>query len=98
HLPRLVPADALNGIDADTLVSSPQQLLTLPPAVLEGVREAFGQSLSTVFLLGVPLAVAAFALSWFLPQVALRERSTGAAKDGGDESPEGATVPLVLEA
>lgn len=75
NLPRLVPEGALDGIDNESLLSSPERLLTLPPAVLDGVREAFANSLSTVFLLSVPLALAAFALSWFLPQVALRERA-----------------------
>ncbi len=82
HLPRLVPEADLNGIDSRTLVSSPEQLLALPPEVLEGVREAFGNSLGTVFLLAVPLALLAFAISWFLPHVALRERPmTGAAAE-----------------
>jgi EmrB/QacA subfamily drug resistance transporter len=89
NLPRLVPDSALNGIDSSTLTASPEQLMTLPPAVLEGVREAFSLSLETVFLLAVPLALAAFVLSWFLPQVALRERSVGSMRpenrDAGDE-------------
>jgi EmrB/QacA subfamily drug resistance transporter len=74
HLPRFVPAEALNGISARTLTSSPERLRALPPEVLHGVREAFAHSLETVFLLAVPLALIAFAVSWLLPEVALRER------------------------
>jgi hypothetical protein len=99
NLPRLVPESSLNGIDSNTLVSSPEQLLALPPAVLEGVRQAFSESLGTVFLLAVPLALAAFVLSLFLPNIALRERSVGSMRPGGP--PRGAegeeTAPVVAE-
>ncbi len=93
HLPRLVPEGSLNGLDSRTLLSSPEQLAALPPEVLDGVREAFGNSLGTVFLLAVPLALLAFGLSWLLPHVALRERPTFRVTPEG-EAPE---VPLVVE-
>ena len=94
HLPRLVPDGALEGIDSRSLVSSPQQLLALPPEVLEGVREAFATSLGTVFLLAVPLALAAFALSWFLPDVVLRERSLRSMRPENRAGAEPAAPPV----
>lgn len=75
HLPRLISEEQLQGIDRATLTGSPQTLLSLPPDVLEGVREAFTLSLHSVFILAVPLALLAFALSWLLPHVDLKERS-----------------------
>ena len=70
----MVDISALQGISAQELTSSPERLRALPPEVLEGVRQAFASSLETVFLLAVPLVVLAFVVSWFLPQVTLRER------------------------
>ena len=94
NLPRLVPESALNGIDSATLTASPEQLSTLPPAVLDGVQQAFSLSLETVFLLAVPLALAAFALSWFLPEVALRERAPGSTRPQGSPEKDEATVVI----
>ena len=96
NLPRLVPEGSLNGIDSGTLLSSPQQLLALPPDVLEGVRQAFGDSLGTAFLLAVPLALAAFGLSWLLPHVALRERAVLSKRPGGQPAGE-EPMPVVVE-
>jgi MFS family permease len=96
HLPRLISADALAGIDRDKLLSSPQELLLLPPEVLEGVRESLSRSLETVFLLAVPLALLAFAISWFLPHVPLRERSVAPAPPDGGPSAETLEAPAVI--
>jgi EmrB/QacA subfamily drug resistance transporter len=95
HLPRLVSPDALQGIDSATLTASPERLAMLPPAVLDGVREAFAMSLETVFLLAVPLALLAFALSWFLPHVELQERAP-ISREGG-EGEEDAGMHVVVE-
>jgi MFS family permease len=96
HLPRLIPADSLQGIDSSTLLSSPQELLLLPPEVLNGVRESFSQSLETVFLLSVPLALLAFAISWFLPHVPLRERSVPVSQPGGGAPDDRNEAPVVI--
>jgi len=47
-------------------------LRLLPPAVQAEVIHAYALSLSTVFLVAVPIAAVAFVLSWLLPEVRLR--------------------------
>ena len=71
HLGRLVPAGA--GLDVSTLSSAPEQVRALPSAIENGVVEAFSLSLGTVFTLAVPVAVAAFLVVLFLPELPLRE-------------------------
>jgi EmrB/QacA subfamily drug resistance transporter len=56
--------------------ASPAALAKLPPAVHTGFIEAFAASLHTVFLAAAPVAAVAFALSWLLPEVPLRQTST----------------------
>ncbi len=95
HLPRLVDISTLQGISAQELTSSPERLRALPPEVLEAVRQAFASSLETVFLLAVPLVLCAFAVSWALPQVTLRERAVpGAANREDAEAP---PPPVAIE-
>jgi MFS family permease len=69
-LPRLVPGE---NIDVDSLQADPDQLASMAPAVRDGIVESFAQSLSTVFLVGVPFAVAALITVWRLPEHPLRE-------------------------
>ena len=73
NLSRFVPTDALAGLSTRALTSSPERLRELPPAVLEGLRQAFAHSLQTVFLLAIPVALIAFAFSWLLHDVPMRE-------------------------
>ena len=47
-------------------------LRLLPPAVQAEVIHAYALSLSTVFLVAVPIAALAFVLSWLLPEARLR--------------------------
>lgn len=47
-------------------------LRQLPPSVRAEVVHSYALSLSTVFLVGVPIAAVAFILSWLLPEVRLR--------------------------
>jgi EmrB/QacA subfamily drug resistance transporter len=56
-------------------------LRLLPPAVRAEVVHAYALSLSTVFLVAVPIAALAFVLSWLLPEV--RMRTTTQATDVG---------------
>jgi hypothetical protein len=81
NLARFLPADVLDGLNTRTLTSSPEQLRGLPPAVLEGLREAFAASLQTVFLLAIPVALVAFAFSWLLHDVPMRERPGAASSE-----------------
>ncbi len=55
--------------------SSPAVLAKLPPAVHLGYQEAFAASLHTVFLVAVPISAVAFALTWLLQEVPLRQTS-----------------------
>ena len=56
-------------------------LRLLPPTVQAEVIHAYTLSLSTVFLVAVPIAAVAFILSWLLPEVRLR--TTAQATDVG---------------
>jgi hypothetical protein len=51
---------------------SPAQLKALPPVVRHVLVTGYADSLQTVFLAAVPVALLAFALTWFLPEVPLR--------------------------
>jgi hypothetical protein len=67
-----VPADS--GLTAGQLLgSTPAQLRDLPQAVHDGAIQAFALSLHTMFLWVVPLAIAAFLLTWLLQEIPLRD-------------------------
>jgi len=53
--------------------ASPATLAKLPAAVHSGYIHAFSASLHTVFLIAVPIAAVAFALTWLLKEVPLRK-------------------------
>ncbi|MEX2237823.1 MAG: MDR family MFS transporter [Dehalococcoidia bacterium] len=72
-LPRLVSSEQLQGRSSAELTASPEVIHSLPPEVLAGVIEAFSRSLHSVFLWAVPVAVLAFAVSWLLREIPLRE-------------------------
>ena len=74
-LPKYVPASALHKVSPRALIGSPAQLRLLPTAVHHGVVLAFSQALATVFLFSIPVGLAAFALSWFVREVPLREQA-----------------------
>jgi DNA-binding MarR family transcriptional regulator len=56
-----------------TAGASPAALAKLPSAVHSGYVHAFAASLHTVFLVAVPIAAVAFALTWLLKEVPLRQ-------------------------
>jgi hypothetical protein len=75
-IPVLVPGAAGKAIHVNGNFSmSPTQLHSFPPVVQQGILESFVRSLHSVFLLGVPIAVALFALTLLLKQTALRTAS-----------------------
>jgi EmrB/QacA subfamily drug resistance transporter len=80
HLPREVPSSALGDIDPSALTSSPEVIHALPPDVLAGVLNAFAASLQSVFLVAVPIALVAFALTLRLREIPLRSSVGGAAE------------------
>ncbi|MGH9029594.1 MAG: MFS transporter, partial [Acidimicrobiales bacterium] len=75
ELPKYLPASALRHITGKNISSNPAQIDAFPPAVRHGYVQAFSHSLQTVFLLGVPFCAVAFALTWLLKEVPLREHA-----------------------
>lgn len=68
-----IPSSALRSIlSGSSIVVNPAAIDRLPPAVRSPIRDAFSHSLQTVFLVAVPFAVLAFALSWLMKEIPLR--------------------------
>nr|WP_312892666.1 MDR family MFS transporter [Allostreptomyces psammosilenae] len=71
-------ADALRGVvlppgfDPSAAQSDPRLSEALPPAVQRDFLHAYAESIGNVFLYAVPVALAAFLLSWLLKEVPLR--------------------------
>lgn len=82
-LQQTVSSDAVSTVGRGALTASPQQLRELPEAVHAGVVQAFSQSLHLVFLVLVPIAIAAFIVSWFVPEVPLRRTVHQSSGDKG---------------
>ena len=67
---------------------SPALLAHLPAPILHGVTSAYSSTIDTVFLVAVPVAGAAFLLTWLLPELHLKTHAgagpqAGAATDPG---------------
>jgi len=73
-LPRLLPGGVHTHVTA-SFVSSPQSVRALAAPIRSGVIQSFVHSLHTVFVVGVPVAVAAFLLATLLPEVPLRRHT-----------------------
>jgi EmrB/QacA subfamily drug resistance transporter len=65
-----------SGFSIATAQANPEVLRKLPAAVRDGVLHAYSLALHPVFLWAIPVAVVAFALSWFLREVPLRATSS----------------------
>jgi EmrB/QacA subfamily drug resistance transporter len=52
---------------------NPSAIHKLPAALQSGVVQGIAHTVSTMFLIGVPIAFAAFLLSWTLPEIELRK-------------------------
>jgi hypothetical protein len=52
---------------------TPAALAHLPAAVHQGFVSGYAESIQTVFLIAVPIAVLAFVASWLIPQVELKQ-------------------------
>ncbi|HUC36565.1 MAG TPA: MFS transporter [Acidimicrobiales bacterium] len=87
-------SSALSGAD-------PSSLARLSPAVHAGVVSGLVHTIDTVFLMGVPVAAVAFALSWLLPEIELRKTVRTVDQGQGFGMPEARTslqqVQLALE-
>ena len=66
------PADATGPCAPDALEASVEGLAQCSPEVQGWFLDGYADTLQTVFLWAVPVALIAFALSWLLPQVELR--------------------------
>jgi len=75
ELPRFLSAGQLRALAGRNLVSSPATIDKLPPAIHAGVVQSFSHALSTVFLVCVPITVAAFLLTLFLEEVPLKDHT-----------------------
>lgn len=70
----LADLTGLNGdIDAAAIQSGPDAIAALPAGLRDDVVDAFARALHVVFLWGVPVAVLAFVVVWFLRELPLRE-------------------------
>jgi len=78
---------------------SPEGLHGLPPAAAEPIVQAYAESLQTVFLWTVPVAVLGFVVALFLKQVRLRDSARLSSTDLGEgfASPSSADSRCVLE-
>jgi EmrB/QacA subfamily drug resistance transporter len=80
ELAHRLPATALHGVNPTQLTGSPQVIAALPAAVRGPVISSFVSALSTVFESAVPVVLLAFALTWFLQEVKLREHHEASAE------------------
>ena len=65
-------------------VTVPAAVHRLPPAEAAPIVEAYAQSVHTLFLYAVPVALVAFLLAWFLKEVPLRDFARAGAPDLGE--------------
>jgi EmrB/QacA subfamily drug resistance transporter len=79
NLPKYLPPSALSAVHGSNVSASPAQLDALPPAIHHGYVLAFSDSLHAVFLIGAPIALLAFALTWLLKDLPLRDSAYVAA-------------------
>lgn len=91
---RIGPALAAGGAPPRA-AESPQALHALSPEMAAPIVDAYADSLGTVFLCAVPIAIIGFVVSLFLKEVPLREMEAVSATDLGEgfgmpstESPE----------
>jgi len=70
------------GFSIATAQANPALLRRLPPVARTPVVQAYAESVDKIFLYSIPVAAAAFVLSWFLREVPLRQ--TAGAADLGE--------------
>jgi hypothetical protein len=89
-LPRLLPG--VHTHVTASFVASPQSVRALAAPVRAGIEVSFVHSLHTVFLVGIPVAAAAFVLAILLPDLPLRQHAYIGQDEPALEGTE-ATVP-----
>ncbi len=93
NLPRYLPPAALRAVHGSNVSASPAQLDALPPAIHHGYVQAFSESLHAVFLIGAPVALVAFVLTWFLKDLPLRDHAYLDGEGSAAPSGDGRSVP-----
>ena len=73
------------GLSAQGIQERPAGLSQLPAAVRGPLLHAFSQSIDTVFMAAIPVALAAFVLAWFVRELPLR--ATAGAPEYGEGIP-----------
>ena len=66
------------GFDATSAQADPSVLRRMPGDLRAEILHAYALALHPVFLWAIPVALAAFALSWFLPDLPLRKDASAA--------------------
>lgn len=72
YLLQYLPTSATSHLSTKSLQQSTSGLSKLPPSLVHDVMNAFAHAFSDVFLIAVPLAVVAFALSFMLREAPLK--------------------------
>ncbi len=75
NLPKYLPPTVLSHIHKGSVALNPAQLDRLPAPIHNGFTQAFAHSLDIVFLVGVPVALLAFVVTFFIKQLPLRDHS-----------------------
>lgn len=102
ELPKYLPSTLIHQFAGHNISSNPAQIDALPPAIRHGYVEAFSHSLQSVFLIGVPIALFAFACTWLLREVPLRDFAPvdvdGTLTDKGKDLAAGRSVEDIVAA
>jgi EmrB/QacA subfamily drug resistance transporter len=83
-----------HGLSSSSI--TPAVLDKLPLGVHHDIAAAYAQSIQTVFIIAVPIAVVAFLATWFIPQVELR-RGVGTAPPVAPDVPAHPIAPGGVE-
>ena len=73
ELPKYLPAAVVHKFAGQNVTLNPAQINALPAPLKHGFIQAFSHAVGTVFYIGVPFAVVAFALAWLMKEIPLRE-------------------------
>jgi DNA-binding MarR family transcriptional regulator len=76
-----------SGFSVTSAKANPELLKRLPAAIRADILHAYSQALHPVFLYAIPVGLAAFVLSWFLPEVPLRTTSSVGIGEGLGATP-----------
>jgi EmrB/QacA subfamily drug resistance transporter len=82
-----LPASARHVVSGSSIIVNPAEIYKLPPAIRAPIVAAFSHALQTVFLVSVPFALLAFALSCLMKEIPLRTtafKPTSPGKGGGN--------------